>query len=72
MPYRNITAPETIAKIDRCVEKVMAQGKDKPFAIGICIKSIVGDKKKVTKESFETSVMVALAIFSGMTLFKSD
>lgn len=62
MPYGNITDPETVAKIDSCVKKVMAQGHDKSSAIAICIKSIVGDKKEATKESFETSVMVALVI----------
>ncbi len=40
MPYSGVDDPETVAKIDDCVDKVMATGKDKSAAIAICRASI--------------------------------
>lgn len=42
MPYSNVPAGLT-SKMERCVEKVMAGGKDKKAAIAICYKQVVGD-----------------------------
>jgi hypothetical protein len=43
MPYANV--PKSLwGKMDRCVEKVMATGKDKPRAIAICYAALVEKK----------------------------
>jgi len=43
MPYSGV--PRALwPKMERCVEKVMSQGKDKHAAIAICHKSVVGDR----------------------------
>lgn len=36
MPYSGVDSPAVNAKIERCVEKVMAEGHDKSSAIAIC------------------------------------
>lgn len=43
MPYTNVPA-HLVGKMDRCVDKVMAQGRDKQAAIAICYASIVEGK----------------------------
>ncbi len=48
MPYANLPDdPETIQKMDRCVEKVMAEGHDKSSAIAICYTSIKGSQSEM-------------------------
>ena len=42
VPYANIKDPEMTARMDRCVEKVMASGKPKDSAIAICYASMTG------------------------------
>ena len=42
MPYKNMP-PEKTGKMDECVTKVMADGKEKESAIKICYRSIMGD-----------------------------
>lgn len=41
MPYGNVPKSLT-GKMDRCVQRVMRQGKSKSSAIAICHKSVVG------------------------------
>src|SRR5512146_732989 len=48
MPYAGMPDdPEMIAKMDACVEKVMAEGKDKSSAIAICRTSIEGKSAEI-------------------------
>lgn len=49
MPYPGIP-DEKIEKMDSCVKKVMADGKDKDAAIAICHKQIMGKSKKDDKK----------------------
>jgi len=43
MPYGDIKDPERVAKMERCVQGLMSEGKDKESAIAICYTSIAGD-----------------------------
>ena len=44
MPYGAIKDPAGIAKMESCIEQVMADGKPKSAAIAICYSSITGKK----------------------------
>jgi NACalpha-BTF3-like transcription factor len=59
MPYSGIPAGSALeAKIDRCVERVMAQGNDKSAAIGICRASI--EKTMNEKDEKQTTNFVSM------------
>lgn len=51
MPYSGIDDPATIAKIDSCVEKVMAEGHDKESAIAICRASVGKEAQAMSEET---------------------
>src|SRR3990167_152010 len=58
MPYANLPDdPETIARMDSCVEKVMAEGKDKESAIAICHSTISGKSEKNAMQSLVDSIL---------------
>lgn len=64
MPYPGIAFPEITAKMERCVEDVMQQGKDKATAIAICRVSITG-KKLLFISSKEYEVGAEIEIKAG-------
>lgn len=52
MPYPGVPDDKT-DEMERCVEHLMSQGKDKSSAIAICHTSIVGNKKKSKKADID-------------------
>lgn len=65
MPYSNL--PESKwGKMDRCVQKVMAQGHDKQSAIGICYNAITGKGKSLKVAAKDIAAEIAAAIKAAL------
>lgn len=55
MPYANM--PEDLwDKMDRCVDKVMATGKDRPAAIAICHTSLMGKSAGMSDDDYRSAL----------------